>query len=90
MEFFWDCFETEFFGTVLRQSSFETCEDRVVTISVFLAVLLTGIIKINIFAVNRLGHPQKVCRSAILELTLSREALGPIGPSVFKGQQLKA
>jgi hypothetical protein len=23
-------------------------------------------------------------------LTLSREALGPIGPSVFKGQQLKA
>jgi hypothetical protein len=26
----------------------------------------------------------------IFKLTLSREALGPIGPSVFKGLQLKA
>ncbi len=61
---FWDCFWNSF-GTVLKQSSFGTVEDRVVIISFFfLAVLLTGIIKINIFAVNRLGTP-KVCRSAI-------------------------
>ncbi len=32
---------------------------------------------------------EEICK-IYKRLTLSREALGPIGPSVFKGKQLKA